>query len=164
MTVERALLTLLIVLVVAASFGLMFLGWRRAAARAAHIAEPATPFTADVVAGPWEGRFLGTTYAGRWLDRVHAHSLGVRSMASVSVTQPGITVERPGARSFGIPWSDVLAVRADSGIAGRAYETGGIIVVTFRLGDERIECGVRFPGTADHVAALAAMTPTEVSS
>lgn len=161
---ERALLTLLIVLAVAAAFGLMFLGWRRAAARAAHIAEPAAPFAATLVAGPWEGRFLGTTYAGRWLDRVHAHSLGLRSRASVAVTQLGISVERPGARSFGVPWKDVVGVRADSGIAGRAYETGGIIVVTFRLGEETLDFGVRFPGTADHVAALAAMTPTEVSS
>ena len=85
-------------------------------------------------------------------------------MVTLTLTAAGINVVREGAMSFGIPSADLVAVRADSGIAGRAYGTAGIIVVTFRLGDEQFEFGVRFPSTADHIAALAALAATEVSS
>lgn len=161
---DRFLLTMLVVATIAVVFLLMAWGWRNGLKRSAHIAMPSEVVDAPIAAGPWEGRFLGTTYAGRWLDRVHAHDLGVRSMVTITVTLQGVNVVRPGARSFSVPMADLVAARADSGIAGRAYETGGIIVVTFRLGDDLLEFGVRFPSTADHLAALAALAPTEVSS
>lgn len=161
---ERFLLTAGVIATVCVVFLLMFWGWQNAARRAAHIAEPPEPVDAPIVAGPWHGRFLGTTYAGRWLDRIHAHTLGDRSEAEVSVTTHGINVQRVGARSFAIAQHDLLGVRADSGIAGRAYGTAGIVVITFRLGSEQLEFGVRFPNTADQLAALAAITPSEVSS
>ena len=161
---QRTLLTLLIVAGIATTYLLMLRGWRRSEARAAHIARPHDLLDAPVVSGPWCGRFLGTTLAGQWLQRVNAHTLGVRSDASIAVTTRGINVTRPGSSSFGIPTGDVIAARADSGIAGRAYGTGGIVVVTFTLGGELLEFGMRFPSTADHIAALAALSTTEVSS
>ena len=161
---ERALLTLLVLVWIVGTFAFMRRGWRRSAARASQVPAPAQLLDAAVVAGPWNGRFLGTTYAQQWLARVNAHTLGDRSTAEIAVTAAGINVVREGAVSFGIPRADVVAVRADSGIAGRAYGTAGIIVVTFRLGGELLEFGVRFPSTADHIAALAALAPTEVSS
>lgn len=161
---ERILLTLLIVAGIGATYLLMLRGWRRSGVRAAHIPEPHDPFDAPIVAGPWSGRFLGTTIAEQWLQRVNAHTLGVRSEATVALTTQGIEVRRTGARSFGIPTRDFIAVRADSGIAGRAYGTAGIIVVTFSLGDEQFDFGMRFPSTADHIAVLAALSTTEVSS
>lgn len=160
----RTLLTLLVALGIAVTYLLMRRGWRGSAARAALLPQPHAEFDAPIVAGPWTGRFLGTTYAGRWLDRANAHTLGMRSDVALSITAQGINVRRNGALSFGVPKRDFLAVRADSGIAGRAYGTGGILVVTFALGETQLEFGVRFPSTADHVAALAAMTTTEVSS
>ena len=161
---ERTLLTLLFVGLVLITFALMRRGWQRSAFRARAVIAPAALLDAPLVAGPWNGRFLGTTRAQRWLERVNAHTLGDRSTVQITVTAAGINVEREGALSFGIPTADVVGVRADSGIAGRAYETAGIIVVTFRLGQDELEFGVRFPSTSDHIAALAAMAPTEVSS
>lgn len=161
---ERTLLSLLMVAGIAFAFVMMRSGWQRSALRASGVPAPHALLDAPAVAGPWSGRFLGTTRAQHWLERVNSHTLGDRSMVTLTLTSAGINVVRDGALSFGIPSADVVAVRADSGIAGRAYETAGILVVTFTLGDDTLEFGVRFPSTTDHVAALAAIAPTEVSS
>ena len=161
----RTLLVLALVAVVVVAYALMRGGMRRRVAEQSGIATPHAIAAATVLAGPWEGKYLGATFADRWLDRIDAHGLGARSMASVSRTTIGIDVQRVGEPSFTIPQSDLVAVRADKAIAGRAYEDGGIVVLTFRLGDTLVDAGFRFPNTDDHVAALAALAnPTEVSS
>lgn len=161
----RALLVLALVAVVLVAYVLMRGGMRRRIAAQSDLATPQAILPATVVAGPWEGKYLGATFADRWLDRIDAHGLGARSMTTVSRTAAGIDVRRVGEPSFTIPHADLVAVRADKAIAGRAYEDGGIVVLTFRLGDTLVDAGIRFPNTDDHVAALAALAnPTEVSS
>lgn len=161
---ERTLLTLSVLATVALVFALMRRGWLRATASEANIAQPPAPSDGSVMAGPWQGKYLGTTHADQWLRRIHVHGLGVQSQATVTITRAAINVERTGAPSFSVALSDVRGVRADSGIAGRAYETGGIIVITHRLGNIDVEFGVRFPSTETHIAALTALTALEVSS
>ena len=161
---ERTLLTLLVIGTILLVFALMRRGWVRATARESAIAQPAGLSSAALIAGPWSGKFLGTTHANQWLQRIHVHGLGVQSQAVVSITTDAINIERDGAPSFSVPRSAVRAVRADSGIAGRAYETGGIIVITYLLGDIDVEFGVRFPSTETHIAALSALNVLEVSS
>lgn len=161
---ERTLLTLLVIAAVLAIFALMRRGWNRALRQEAGIAVPAELGNGGVIAGPWAGRFLGTTYADEWLRRIHVHDLGVQSQVSLSMTTDGINLVREGAASFAVPRDAIRSVRADSGIAGRAYETGGIIVVRFALGDIDVEFGLRFPSTETHIAALTALTALEVSS
>lgn len=153
----RTLLVLGILALIALSYFGMLRAWRARVASQAAIAEPAAPSGARAVAGPWTGRYLGATRAGEWLARVDAHSLGERSLASVRITPTGIDVVRANTRSFGIPFGDLVGVRADKAIAGRAYEDGGIVVVTFRLGNEPIDIGFRFPDTAEHLAAIRAI-------
>lgn len=153
---ERFLITALLVLGIALAYWLMRRGWRNMQARQEHIVAPAALRGDAAVAGPWSGLFIGTAFAGRWLERVAVHDLGSRSRVQVAMTEHGIDFVRDGARSFTVPRADLIAVRADSGIAGRAYETGGIIVFTYRLGDIEVESGIRFPSTDDHLAVLAA--------
>lgn len=160
----RAQLVLALIGVVVLAYLLMRSGMRRRIASQAAIAVPAPLVGATPVAGPWEGKYLGATHAGRWLDRIDAHELGQRSLVQVTRTRDGVDVRREGARSFSIPAADLVAVRADKAIAGRAYEDGGIVVLTFRLGETPVDIGFRFPSTEDHIAALAALaTPTEVT-
>lgn len=161
---ERTLLTLSVIATIALVFVLMRRGWMRAVASEANIAQPPSPSTGQVMAGPWQGKYLGTTHADQWLGRIHVHGLGVQSQAIVTITQDALNVERTGAPSFSVPLTAVRGIRADSGIAGRAYETGGIIVITYRLGNIDVEFGVRFPSTETHIAALSALTALEVSS
>ena len=161
---ERTLLTLSVIATILLVFALMRRGWVRASAKEADIVQPASLSTASVVAGPWNGKYLGMTHANQWLQRIHVHGLGVQSQAVLAITSDALNIERDGAPSFAVPLTDVRGVRADTGIAGRAYETGGIIVITHRLGNIDVEFGVRFPSTETHLAALTALTALEVSS
>ena len=159
----RTLLTMAMVLVIIAIYALMRLGWQRRLANQQSIAIPSPLLQGQVLAGPWPGVFIGTTFAGRWLDRIDAHTLGARSNVTLTVLDSGINIEREGERSFGIPRDAVAAVRADKAIAGRAYEGAGLIVISFSLGEQEVECGIRIPSTSDHLAALTALT-MEVAS
>ena len=153
----RLLLVLLILAAIAASYLGMYRAWSHRVRVQSVLPEPQHTIAGDVVAGPWRGRYLGATHAGRWLDRIDAHALGVRSLASVSVTSHGVAIEREGAPSIGISFTELSGVRADTAIAGRAYEQGGIVVLTMLLGSTPVDIGIRFPATDDHLAALAAI-------
>ena len=153
----RFLLVLLILAAIGVSYLGMYRAWHRRVRAQSVLPEPSGPTAGALLAGPWQGRYLGATHAGRWLDRIDAHDLGVRSIATVSVTSLGIDIERPQSRSIGIPYARLAGVRADTAIAGRAYEDGGIVVLTMLLGDTPVDVGIRFPDTEHHLAALAAI-------
>lgn len=155
----RTLLVLGLIVLVLLSYAGMHKGWNRRTTLQRDLVEPAPLSTSLVVAGPWSGTYLGATRAGDWLDRITVHTLGAKSPVAVARTTDGINVTRQGERSFSVPAADFLGIRADKGIAGRAYEDGGIVVITFRLGDAAVDVGFRFPNTEDHLAALAALAP-----
>lgn len=149
---------------VAGCFLLMRRSWRRrAAAQAAALPEPAPLPAADLhrlpgeplepAVGPVEGMYLGTTVAGRWLERVHAHGLGTRGRAEVAVTADGLLVARAAARSFLVPAEGVVAVRLDNAHANRVNADPGTVVVTWRLGNLDVETGFR-PDEPEAAAAL----------
>lgn len=160
----RTILVLALLTLVLLAYVGMRKGWNRRMAEQSALREPMALLTAQVLDGPWLGTYLGATYGGRWLDRIVVHTLGAKSPAVVTRTAAGLNIVRDTERSFAIANSDLIAVRADRGIAGRAYEDGGIVVFTFQLGDTVVDAGFRFPNTDHHVAALAALAkPTEVT-
>lgn len=180
-TVQRWVLTGAVVLVVVAALLLMRRGWRRRAQAQADVPVPSdaplpgaptppaeTPdAAAPVRLGPVGGRYLATTTAGDWLDRIVVHGLGVPSRAEVTVREDGALITRTGARDLFVPSDDVVGARLDRGIAGAVYEDGGLVVLTWRLGDRDLDTGFRSDhpdGHAELVTALAALarpaTPT----
>ena len=142
-------LRILLVLVVMAMIALVLLGmragWRRRARGQADIAEPLLPpdVIADVTAGPVSGVFLGSTQHGDWLDRIVVHDLGVRSRASAEVCPSGGALRREGARDVFIPAATVRGAQMARGIAGKAYERDGVLVVTWELGGRLVDTGFR---------------------
>ena len=142
-------LRILLVLVVLGVIGLVLLGmragWRRRARTQADIAEPLLPpdVLADITAGPVSGVFLGSTHHGDWLDRIVVHDLGVRSRASAEVGPSGVALRREGARDVFIPAATVRGAEMARGIAGKAYERDGVLVVTWELGGRLVDTGFR---------------------
>lgn len=155
----RTLLVVALSALVLLAYAGMRKGWNRRTELQAGIVAPEALSAAPALAGPWKGTYLGATRAGDWLDRITVHTLGAKSSVEVTRTADGINVTRTGEQSFSVPFADFIGVRADKGLAGRAYEDGGIVVVTFRLGDLAVDVGFRFPNTEDHLAALAALAP-----
>ncbi|MGO4755343.1 hypothetical protein AB4212_43235, partial [Streptomyces sp. 2MCAF27] len=81
------------------------------------------------------GRYHGSTTAGQWLDRIVARGLGTRSRAELTLTEQGVAVVRPGASDFFIPAASLRGARLDKGIAGKVLTEGGLLVITWQLGD-----------------------------
>ena len=127
---------LVVLLVVPLVFGLMWWGWRGRARRQADVplpadAPPATGLGAALVE-PVEGLYVSTVRAGEWLDRVVVHGLGVRSDAVLHAGTAGLWFSRTGARDLFVPASDVLAVRVETGIAGKYTIGEGLLVLRWR--------------------------------
>lgn len=151
-----------IILVVVA---LMALGWRNRLRRQADVAEPP-----DAPADPGpalyeaEGQYVATTTAGDWLDRIAVHGLGLRGNAVATVHAAGVLITRTGARTVYIPRTDLASVQLASGMTGKFVEKEGLVVITWRLGADRVDTGFRTrhaTSKAQLVAAVAALVPAE---
>ena len=147
----RLLLVAVVIAVIALALLAMRRGWTNRANRQADI--PAPPEAPSQISardvGPIGGVFLGSTSAGDWLDRIVVHGLGTRSRAELEAGPEGVLFRRVGAPDVFIPRESLRAARADRGIAGRAYERDGVLVVTWDLGGRLVDTGFR----ADEAAA-----------
>lgn len=151
----RLALIAILVLVIAACLWAMRRGWVNRKARQADIPPPPDhPPAGAHLAAPVEGLYAGTGTHGDWLDRIAVHDLGVRSRATMSFGPNGIWLDRVGARSLFVPGSEIVAVRADRGVAGTVRDRDGMIVVTWRLGTRLVDTGFRADAGADHRTCL----------
>lgn len=143
---ERLLLVALLVVALLAVLGMMRAGWVRRGRRQGDIAPlpevPQTP-TAEALLAAAPARYLGTTRAGDWLDRVVVHGLGTPSAAEVTVGTGGVWCRRTGAPDLFVPAAQLSGARHDRGMAGRVYEAGGVLVVTWRHAGVDLDTGLR---------------------
>jgi hypothetical protein len=162
----RALLVLAVVAALALVLWLMRRAWRAKAAGQSTMAAPESLPESLAgsegagrrwVGGPTPARYLGTSPTGDWLSRIVVHDLGVPSQALLAVDDTGVWIERQGARSFFVPRSDVVGARSDRAIAGRAYESHGVTLLSWRLGDCLVDSGFRIVGPQDQADLIAAI-------
>ncbi len=150
----RLALVALVIAVIAGVLAAMRRGWTNRRGRQSDLPEPMMiPDHPQATADQVPGVYLGSVMAGDWLDRVVAHGLGTRSRVEVDVTTEGIAFQRAGARSFFIPAIDLVAVRRERGIAGKAFEKDAVVVVTWSLGAASLDTGIR-PDRADEAETL----------
>ena len=152
---ERIMLVLAMLAVIALVLLAMRAGWRRRATLQQAYPAPALPpeSMSAPQGAPVPGVFLGTTHHGDWLDRVVVHDLGVRSRALAEVGVDGLALRREGARDLLIPPGDMRQASLGRGIAGKAYERDGVLVVTWDLGGRLVDTGFR-ADTAEGQQAL----------
>lgn len=103
------------------------------------------------------GRYHASTTAGQWLDRIVAHGLGTRSRVELTLTAQGLDVVRPGATDFFVPTADLREARTDKALAGKVLPEGGLLVITWALGDQLIDSGFRSDHSAEHAAWVEAV-------
>ncbi|MEU5825740.1 hypothetical protein ABZ798_32200 [Streptomyces sp. NPDC047803] len=96
------------------------------------------------------GRYHASTTAGQWLDRIVAHGLGTRSRVELTLTANGLDVVRPGAADFFVPAADLRGARTEKALAGKVLPEGGLLVITWALGDRLIDSGFRSDHSAEH--------------
>jgi hypothetical protein len=138
----QAVLVMLAVLL--GAYTLMWRGWRGRARK--HVIPPLveTPAVADLPEPKLVGgaRYIGTTVAGDWLDRVVSRGLGARSGCRLNLSEEGLDVIRL-AGSFRIPAAALRGARHDQGIAGKVVPPHGLLVVTWQHGDLTLDTGFR---------------------
>ena len=156
---ERLMLVGLVLVAILAALWGMRRGWRRRADRQVDLSAPAPAPSAltSVDLGPVPGVYLGSTFHGDWLDRIVVHEMGVRSRASCEVGYEGILLRREGARDLFVPAENLFSVGTARGIAGKAYERGGVLVVTWDLGDKVLDTGFRADAAEDQESLLAVL-------
>lgn len=143
---ERVLLTLAMVAVVALAYWGVYRGWQNRARRQADIpALPAVPDQiGDDLTAPLAGVYVSTTRAGSWQDRVVAQGLGVRDRALVRATPAGVVVDRENAEPLFLPRSQLRAVGTAPGIAGKVMgQAAGVLLLTWDLDGTPLDTGVR---------------------
>lgn len=155
----RIILVLVVVAVIALVLLAMRRGWRRRASRQADIPAPAVPSATgtDTGAAGFPGVYVGTTTHGDWLDRVVVHDLGVRSRMLAEVGPQGVAIWREGARDLLIPAASVRGAGLARGIAGKAYERDGVLVITWDLGGRLMDTGLRADTAEDQRTLLDAV-------
>lgn len=136
------------VIIIAAFLLLLLLGlvwgWSRRKRGQTSVPQPERPpIGLTPVAEPVEGSYVSTTLAGNPLDRVAVHGLGIRTTGELVVTDAGVIMDLAGREDFIIPRSDIVSVDTTAGMIGKFVERGGIVRITWHLGETLVDTGFR---------------------
>ncbi|ODR09106.1 transporter [Mycolicibacillus koreensis] len=134
--VGSLIFALVLLIVVSWLIQSMMRGWRNRAARQAELvgALPPVPDTVGAVSAPsLRGVYVGCTLSPRWHDRVVVGDLGYRTRAVITGYPEGIMVQRSGARPIWIPREQLIAIRTERGMVGKAMSHDGILAIRWRL-------------------------------
>lgn len=147
---DRITSTVIIVGVIVLALAAMLLGWRALVRRNGGLISPDSvpDSVGEVIAGD-KGLYVATTLAERPFERVAAHGLGFQSRSTVTIATNGITVARTGSSPFFIGSDSVLAVQRATWAIDKAVEPGGLVVITWRLGETELDSYFRMDGDYD---------------
>ncbi|WP_413334942.1 hypothetical protein ACH82I_01150 [Brevibacterium sp. GP-SGM9] len=119
-------------------------GWSRRKRNQSDVPQPAKPHMGITpLSEPVEGSYVSTTKAGHPLERVAVHGLGIRTTGELVITDGGVIMDLAGREDFLIPRRDIVSVDTTAGMIGKFVERGGIVRITWRLGDTLVDTGFR---------------------
>lgn len=140
-----------IVVIIGVVIGRMLRGWRhRAKRQLALLGElpPIPDLLSSAVIAPTRGLYVGSTLAGKWLERIAVGDLGYRSKAVLTRYPEGILLERSGATPIWIPKDAIAGIRAERALAGKV---AGILAIRWRLpSGTEIDTGFRGDDRSDY--------------
>jgi hypothetical protein len=145
----------------------MLLGWRSRKRRQASVPRPhkvpsdigAEILTLDLF-------YVSTTVAGEPLNRIAVAGLGFRARAYITVAEKGIVLFIAGEPDAFIPLADVRGVERANVTIDRVVEDGGLVMLTWALGDQLVDSYLRVPepsNTPVLVAAIEQLVGTETT-
>jgi hypothetical protein len=156
---DRFLLTVGLILVIALSAWGLQVGWKHRAQRQSGVADlPAAPADlGEELTEPLTGLYVSSTPTGSWQDRIVAHGLGRRAAATLHLSRIGVLVERVGESEIFVPVDDLVAVGTAPGIAGKVMGMpDGILLITWHLGELSVDSGLRLDDLQDQARWIAA--------
>ncbi|MGH3508493.1 MAG: hypothetical protein ACRDO2_14945 [Nocardioidaceae bacterium] len=157
-----AVWVLVLVAVVVLAYLGMWRGWqarvRRSRAALPELPTPPAAGERGAVLAAAEGTYVSTTTEGNWLDRVAAHRLGSRSLGSLTVHERGLHFSRGRDVPLWVAAAELRDVCDERAQAGKVLPGGGIVLVTWRHGDARLDTGFAPRRDADVQPLLHAVT------
>jgi hypothetical protein len=141
----RWIAVVLLVVALLVLWRMMFMGYRgRALQQKRDLPRPVGSKDWKALRGSLAGVYVSTTDAENALDRIAAHGLGSRSAVQLGFVGEGIGLLRQGARSFVIPFADVVGVGHGPGMVGKWIgKEKGLVVLRWKLGDRVVDTGVK---------------------
>jgi len=156
---DRTASTTIVIAVILLALVGMIVGWRGRQKRQAHLpnpdAVPADPGTELLSA---EAFYVATTMADDELNRVAVAGLGFRARATVTVIEAGVILSLAGATEVFIARSALRAIDRATYTIDRVVETGGLVRLTWSLGETFVDSYLRLTDPADTLALIAAVT------
>lgn len=149
---SRIIFTFLVLVVIGLAIWGMRRAWLGKAKKFAHLPTPNVVPPSDSVAltQGFSARFAGSTVAGQWLNRITVHALGTPRGVVASVHSDGIFIKDADDFSLWLPKTDLTNVRLARGLAGDVVEPEGMVILTWNLGDQSIDTGLRVNRNLDH--------------
>jgi len=86
------------------------------------------------------------------------HGLGNRGRADLYIRSEGVLLDRVGEPPLWIPKESLRDIRLGSGQAQKAFELGGLILITWKLGNREFDTGFRADDPAEHVATASTLS------
>lgn len=153
--------TLVVILLIALIFVGMYFGWRARQKRQASLSRT-QPVPAELGTEllALDLYYVATTIANEPLNRVAVSGLGFRARATVKVATAGIVLSLAGERDAFIPAGDVTAVERATWTIDRVVEPGGLVRVSWMLGDTAVDSYFRVVDPPDPSGFIEAIQKT----
>lgn len=162
---DRVFPTVIVVVLIALVFIGMYSGWRsrqrRQASLSAMLPVPEDVGTELITLDLY---YAATTIAGEPLNRVAVSGLGFRARATITVASAGIVLSLAGEPDAFIPTEDVLGVGRATWTVDRVVEPGGLVCVTWMLGDTAVDSYFRVVNPPDPTGLIEAIQMTIVGT
>ncbi|MCU1507228.1 MAG: hypothetical protein JWP05_2197 [Microbacteriaceae bacterium] len=136
----------------------MVLGWRSRKRRQVSVPRPhkvPSDIGAEILS--IDLFYVSTTVAGEPLNRIAVSGLGFRARAYITVADNGIVLSIAGEPDSFIPAADLRGVRRATWTIDRVVENGGLVVLSWMLGDQLVDSYLRAPDPATTPALVAAV-------
>ena len=163
---DRLLAAAFVIALLLGLLALMYLGWRKRQRSQSELPAPLpVPNDPGTELIRVNGLYVASTLVDDPLNRVAVSGLGYRARASVGVFESGIVLRLAGERDAFLPATDVIAVGRSTWTIDRVVESGGLVRITWRLGDTVLDSFIRITEQADPTALIRAIeTITEAAS
>lgn len=148
----RLLLVIGCVVLLALALVGMRRGWQNRMRTQAALPEPPAVPTAlgAPVLAPLSGLYAGTAFGQSWQDRVVHGGLGLRAEATATLHPEGLLIDRVGAAPVFVPTAAITGARLAPGLAGKVVGAGGLLVISWTLGEAAVDTGLRADDKASY--------------
>jgi hypothetical protein len=134
--VDKALPVIIIGAVTVLALAGMYLSWQLRKRRQGALPRPhVAPAQLGEELFRCDCLYVATTLARQPLERIAVSGLGFPGQAAILVSEAGLALSIAGGTDAFIPAADLIGVGRATWTIDRAVESGGLVAVTWKLGD-----------------------------